>query len=148
MSIYLKRQFPVLRVAGVISFLALSTMAASAQNAPVSPDHPWHTSTELSVEADARNIPDSRFVIDSAKTYSLSELIDLAEAHNPATRVSWERARAQAAALGVSRSELFPTLAAAAAVADKPPRGLLWQSLLRPGSPGFPGGTGSQLHSF
>ena len=77
-------------------------------------DHPWHTSTEISVEADARNIPDSRFVIDSAKTYSLSELIDLAEAHNPATRVSWERARAQAAALGVSRSELFPTLAAAA----------------------------------
>ena len=80
----------------------------------VSPDHPWHTSTEISIEADARNIPDSRFVIDSAKTYSLSELIDLAEAHNPATRVSWERARAQAAALGVSRSELFPTLAAAA----------------------------------
>ena len=114
MSMYLKRQFPVLRVAGVISFLALSTMAVSAQSAPVSPDHPWHTSTEISVEADARNIPDSRFVIDSAKTYSLSELIDLAEAHNPATRVSWERARAQAAALGVSRSELFPTLAAAA----------------------------------
>src|SRR5271166_3492832 len=114
MSMYLKRQFPVLRVAGVISFLALSTVAVSAQRAPSSPDHPWHTSTEISVEADARNIPDSRFVIDSAKTYSLSELIDLAEAHTPATRVSWERARAQAAALGVSRSELFPTLAAAA----------------------------------
>jgi outer membrane protein len=44
----------------------------------------------------------------------LPELIDLAEAHNPATRVSWERARAQAAALGISRSELYPTLAAAA----------------------------------
>ena len=45
---------------------------------------------------------------------SLPELIDLAEAHNPQTRVAWERARAQAAALGVARSELYPTLAAAA----------------------------------
>lgn len=114
MSTYLKRQLPPLCVAGAISFLALFTKTVLSQSAPVSPDHPWHTSTELSVETDARSIPDSRFVIDSARTYSLSELIDLAEAHNPATRVSWERARAQAAALGVSRSELFPTLAAAA----------------------------------
>jgi outer membrane protein TolC len=34
----------------------------------------------------------------------LSELIDLAEAHNPATRAAWERARSQAA-LGITRSE-------------------------------------------
>jgi outer membrane protein len=45
---------------------------------------------------------------------SLAELIDLAESHNPSTRASWERARAQAANLGISRSELYPTLAAAA----------------------------------
>jgi outer membrane protein len=44
----------------------------------------------------------------------LAELIDLAETHNPETQLAWERARAQAAALGVARSELFPTLAAAA----------------------------------
>ena len=44
----------------------------------------------------------------------MAELIDLAEAHNPETRVAWENARAQAAALGVARSELFPTLAAIA----------------------------------
>ena len=54
------------------------------------------------------------FPIDATETYSLPELIDLAETHHPATRASWERARAQAAALGVTRSELFPTLAAAA----------------------------------
>jgi outer membrane protein TolC len=87
---------------------------ALAQSAPVSPDHPWHTATELSVEADAKKIADLRFTTDAAKTYSLAELIDLAETHNPATRVSWERARAQAAILGVTRSELYPTLAAAA----------------------------------
>jgi len=52
--------------------------------------------------------------MNTTKAYSLPELIDLAEAHNPATRDSWERARAQAARLQVARSELFPTLAAAA----------------------------------
>jgi outer membrane protein len=38
----------------------------------------------------------------------------LAEAHNPETRFAWERARAQAAAVGIARSELYPALAAAA----------------------------------
>ena len=37
------------------------------------------------------------------KTYSLAELIDLAEAHNPETRVAWEGAKAEAAALGIAR---------------------------------------------
>jgi len=87
---------------------------APAQSAPVSSDRPWHSPAERNIEADLRDIPDSRFTIDSAKTYSLPELIDMTEAHNPATRDSWERARAQAAALGVARSELFPILAAVA----------------------------------
>ena len=97
-----------------ILLILLYAAGVFAQSAPVSPDHPWRTTNENSLEADARNISDLKFAIDSAKTYSLPELVDLAEAHNPATRVSWERARAQAANLGVTRSELFPTLAAAA----------------------------------
>ena len=56
----------------------------------------------------------SKVRIDPANTYSLAELIDFAQANNPETRVAWERARAQAAALGVARSELYPTLAAVA----------------------------------
>ena len=66
------------------------------------------------MQAYAKNVTDSRFTVDQSKTYSLAELIDLAEAHNPATRAAWERARSQAAALGITRSELYPTLAAAA----------------------------------
>jgi outer membrane protein TolC len=54
------------------------------------------------------------FDLNPVKVYSLAELIDLAESHNPETRVAWERARSQAASLGVARSELYPTLAAAA----------------------------------
>jgi outer membrane protein len=100
---------------GVISFLVLLfPRIAPAQSAPVSAHRLWHTSTEVKVEAEARNLPEMRFALDAAKTYTLAELIDLAEAHNPATRAAWERARAQAADLGVTRSEVYPTLAAAA----------------------------------
>jgi outer membrane protein len=83
-----------------------------AQAAPVSPDRPWHAVEEQQIEADAKKSPASFFSVDPAKTYSLAELVDLAEAHNPETRFAWERACAQAAALGVARSELYPSLAA------------------------------------
>jgi outer membrane protein TolC len=66
------------------------------------------------MEDAARELGERRFEIDPTQTYSLTELIDLAERHNPETRLAWERARAQAAALGLARSELYPTLAAAA----------------------------------
>ena len=85
-----------------------------AQRVPISPDRPWHGSAEFSMKEDAGRVRDSRFAADQSKTYSLSELIDSAETHNPATRAAWERARSQAAALGITRSELYPTLAAAA----------------------------------
>ena len=84
------------------------------QTVPASPEQPWHGSAELKMQAYAKNVTDSRFTVDPSKTYSLAELIDLAQAHNPATRAAWERARSQAAALGITRSELYPTLAAAA----------------------------------
>jgi len=87
---------------------------ALAQRAPVSPDHPWHGLGEARIEADARNLTEPKLNFDPAKNYSLPELIDLAESHNPETRVAWEHARAQAAAWGIARSELYPTVAAAA----------------------------------
>jgi outer membrane protein len=88
--------------------------SAHAQSAPISPDHPWHGSREFNMKTYAGSVAESKFALDQSETYSLSELIDLAEAHNPATRAAWERARSQAAALGITRSELYPTLAAAA----------------------------------
>jgi outer membrane protein TolC len=87
---------------------------AVAQLAPLSPDHPWHGKQELKIETDAKQFRESRFSVDPGKIYSLSELIDLAESHNPATRVAWESARAQLAGLSIARSELYPTLAAVA----------------------------------
>jgi outer membrane protein len=100
--------------AAILCVLLLFGSCAFAQSAPVSPDHPWHSVGEQRIEADAKNSRESSFSIDPIKSYSLAELIDLAEMHNPETQLAWERAREQAAAFGVARSELFPTLAAAA----------------------------------
>jgi outer membrane protein len=98
----------------IVLITVQTASSALAQTAPRSPDHPWHGPIEREIEANANAVRESRFSIDQAKTYTLAELIDLAELHNPETRVAWERARAQAAAWGVARSELYPTLAAAA----------------------------------
>ena len=93
--------------------LLLVATPAFAQSAPPSPNRPWtSTSDQRRVIAEPSRSSALRF--DPTKTYSLAELIDLAQQHNPDTRIAWEQARAQAAALGVARSELYPTLAAAA----------------------------------
>src|SRR5258705_13678404 len=94
----------------VLLFVATN---AFAQSAPPSPSRPWTPSAH-----ERQVIPEpsqgSALRFDPTRTYSLAELIDLAQRHNPDTRIAWEQARAQAAALGVARSELYPTLAAAA----------------------------------
>ena len=93
--------------------LLLVATPVFAQSAPPSPNRPWTGNPdERRVIAEPWRGSALRF--DPTKTYSLAELIDLAQRHNPDTRIAWEQARAQAAALGVARSELYPTLAAAA----------------------------------
>jgi len=96
----------------VVLLTAISRVLA--QTAPSSPDRPWHSPEERQIITDARRFIPPPLRIEPDRIYSLGELIDLAEAHNPETRVAWEGARAQAAALGVARSELFPMLAAVA----------------------------------
>jgi outer membrane protein len=85
-----------------------------AQSPPVSPDRPWHSNEERQITTDARRISTSRPRVEPDRVYSLAHLIDLAEAYNPETRVAWENARAQAAAVGIANSELVPTIAAVA----------------------------------
>jgi outer membrane protein TolC len=85
-----------------------------AQSSPVISARPWHSPDERQIAAETRGYlsPPPRIAPD--RIYSLAELIDLAESYNPETRAAWESARAQAAALRIARSELFPTLAAVA----------------------------------
>jgi len=95
----------------------MSVIPVFAQSPPTSPERSWHSPAERQIADDAKRVRQPAFRIESDKTYSLGELIDLAEAHNPETRVVWENARAQASALGIARSELYPTLAAVALAA-------------------------------
>jgi outer membrane protein TolC len=103
-------------LAGIVTFFILLQYAgrALAQSAPVSADHPWHANSELGIERDAKSVREPASNLDAVKAYTLAELVDLAESHNPETRVAWEQARARAASLGIARSQLYPTLAAAA----------------------------------
>ena len=79
-------------------------------NSPDVTEPPLHSSQESSIRDEAKKVVSEKFTVDAASTYSIAELIDLAESYNPETRVAWERARSQADALGVARSELYPTL--------------------------------------
>jgi outer membrane protein TolC len=96
----------------LVLFLLLTGELAFAQKAPPAPERPW----------DAVSIPRSAlpgrinptFTVDPSKTYTLPELINIAEQNNPETRVAWENAKARAADLGIAKATLYPTLAATA----------------------------------
>jgi outer membrane protein len=88
--------------------------AMKAQNAPVTSDKVWHNSAEQGLTSAITSLPETKYQLDSAKEYTPAELVDLAEEHNPETRLAWQRAKARAAALGIARSALYPVVAAVA----------------------------------
>jgi len=99
---------------GAMILLLSGTGRSFSQSPPLSPDRPWHSPEEREMITESRRFISPPLRIELGRIYSLAELIDLAEAHNPETKVAWEGARAQVAALGIARSELYPTLVAVA----------------------------------
>jgi outer membrane protein len=97
-----------------LALMAASTVSVSAQSAPVVPDKVWHSHVEDGLAHDLKADPEKRYATEAGKAYTLAELIDLAQQHNPETRVAWETAKARAASLGIARSALYPTIAAVA----------------------------------
>jgi outer membrane protein len=87
---WLTKQISFLHRMSMIAFVDL-LLAGSvpAQTVPASPERPWHGAAEFSMKEDIRRAGDPSFAVDQSKTYSLPELIDLAEAHNPATLAAW-----------------------------------------------------------
>ena len=78
------------------------------------------SSLDAAANCTARNnAPMSKADIDPKKSYSLEELIDLAETNNPQTRIAWESAKQAAEHLGMARSEYYPHLAALAIAGDE-----------------------------
>jgi len=85
---------------------------------PPSPEQPWRVPDTGRYSALATAPPKESTAeqpaFDAEKRYALAELIDIAQRVNPDTRISWERAREAAAALGMTEAEHMPMLAAQA----------------------------------
>ena len=98
----------VIQLALLLGLASLLPRPVLTQTAPVLPSVQWHPVEESRWKSDLSRIPEGTSAIDPQKIYSLPELIDIAETHNPETRVVWERAKQQAAQLGIARSALYP----------------------------------------
>jgi outer membrane protein len=86
-------------------------LVALGQQAPAAPQRPWQGTAKAQPGVPPGPLA---FAPDPSKTYTLPELVDIAEQNNPDTRVAWENAKARAADLGVSKASLYPTMAALA----------------------------------
>ena len=125
---FLGRMYLV-RLSVFFLFIGAPFLAAGAQRAPVSAETPWQPTPNL---FGGGPIPLYRHeaVLQDDGGYTLGQLIDTAEANNPSTHAAWERARVAAASVGIAKSELYPTVLAAAAgkTFKNPP--LLYQSFV------------------
>jgi outer membrane protein len=95
----------------IASACILLPAIANAQRAPQFPDRPWDS---YRTESGLHLGPGNELKLDPTHTYILAELIDLAELNNPETREAWTFAKGRADQLGISRSDLYPTLVAGA----------------------------------
>lgn len=93
-------------------FVGLALLPAFAQQAPPSADRAWSVPQGASFQQQLKQLPRAaRAKLDPVHLYTLPELVDIAETNNPETRIAWEQAKAGAAAAGIARSALFPTVA-------------------------------------
>ncbi|WP_158615271.1 TolC family protein [Acidipila sp. EB88] len=83
-------------------------MQVAAQQLPSAPSVPWTAPARLHLTPPPEAPVLNR--VDASEPLSLAALIDLAEQRNPETRAAWQQARQAAAARGIARSALLPTL--------------------------------------
>ena len=114
-----------LRAAAVV-MTCLGMMACSSSSlnlAPASPTSPYlglpgaraiNTGSANYAVASDRTMPIviAAPKLDASHTYSLPELINIAQLSSPATRSAWERAREAAAAAGIAEAAYLPVLSA------------------------------------
>ena len=62
---------------------------------------------------------EGKAILDSSHPYTLAELIDVAEDHNPDARTIWERAKQKAGELGLAKSAYYPDLDGLAVFGDE-----------------------------
>jgi outer membrane protein TolC len=103
-----------IRAAAVLLAAFFFVCFLNAQDVPSSSAKPWHSGREAQFTKQLQAVPEQAYALDASHIYTLAELVDLAESHNPDTRVAWQNAKALAQSVGVAQSALFPTIAAVA----------------------------------
>jgi len=119
----------------ILSALLVGCATSSIEMAPDQPDRPWVPATNAAGEIipGAKASPEqaagatdvlpanselavvpSPFALDRTRTYSLADLIDIAQSNNPLTRTAWNKAREVALAAGIAKSTYLPRLTATA----------------------------------
>ncbi|HTV57465.1 MAG TPA: TolC family protein [Verrucomicrobiae bacterium] len=105
---------PSLIVPFLLLLLALSASPAFGQCAGV-----VSSPTDAADCAARKNPREGPAVLDPVHPYTLAELIDIAEDHNPETRTIWERAKQKANELGLAKSAYYPKLDGLAVFGDE-----------------------------
>jgi outer membrane protein len=122
-------------IIAILSALWLAGCATSAlELAPDRPDRPWTPTTTETGEITAGAVPSAQataatymlpsnpevaklspaLAVDPKRSYTLPQLIDIAESNNPVTRIAWNAARSVALAAGIAESSFLPQLTATA----------------------------------
>jgi outer membrane protein len=93
----------------ILCSLCSAAPQAWSQRAPSLPDAPWQPPAAV-LRKYVPVVTHGEAELDAANTYTLGQLIDIAESNNPTTKEAWNHAKASAAAVGIAKSELYPTL--------------------------------------
>jgi outer membrane protein TolC len=120
----------------IFSFCLAGCAITAVEMAPDRPDQPWNPATTATGEivpgakappgsanpgyvlpsnAEVATVPPPPPGVDLRRTYTLPELIDIAQMNNPLTRTAWNEARKVALLAGIAESTYLPRITAAAA---------------------------------
>lgn len=111
---------PLQSAVAVFCLCLLPFSPARAQNASQNlqtPQDPWSTPWQSRVPLqrdDIARIPSAEVPMSATEVYTLGQLIDIAESHNPGTRGAWAEIKSRAAVVGIAKSDLYPTILATA----------------------------------
>jgi outer membrane protein len=124
-----RKWIPYFRVLVILFLNCVAFTSSRAQHAPNSPETPWQPAHNL-FSSGSVHLNRHEALLEEKNLYTLGQLIDIAESNNPSTHAAWERARVAAASVGIAKSELYPTVLAAAGGRTFKNAPLLYQSFV------------------
>ncbi|CNF01295.1 putative outer membrane protein [Yersinia enterocolitica] len=103
-----------------LSMLIVGCATDRLDLAPASYTQPWSPDANAAVGSSSFSVPPNPLVAELAPpptikrehTYSLPELIDIAQSQNPDTRIAWQQARQAALAVGMGEAIFLPIISA------------------------------------